>query len=122
MTTELATNHAADNSTLAKELQELRQWLESARGVIEKLTTRVYAQQGQWSFEEMTPAQIILTLLKGKSEPIALMDLRQEIERHGMSQAFGHKFNYFYILIRRLERTGKIVWEGDAIRMKGGSM
>ncbi len=91
MTTDFAMGKAADVGTLAEELQELRRRLESAQGIIDKLTTRIYTQQGQWALEEMTPSQIILTLLKGRSEPITLRDLRQEIERHGISQAFGHK-------------------------------
>lgn len=115
MITEQAADSAADISALAREIEELRRSLRVTDDVLEKLAAKLFIErQGQFLLEEMTPGQIILAVLKAKDEPMTLLELRGEIERQGLDHVFGHKYNYLYILIRRLERNERIVWDDDA--------
>ena len=70
---------------------------------------------------EMSPAEAILFYLEQIDGPISQAKLREHMNKCGYQmENFGEACRYFYTLLRRLERKGKIVREGDEVTLRRG--
>lgn len=81
---------------------------------------RVLAHQKEIR-EEMSPSEAILFYLEHYDGPISQSKLREHIYQCGYPmENFGEACRYFYTILRRLERKGKVVREGDEITLRKG--
>jgi len=81
---------------------------------------RVFAHKSE-IISEMSPAEAILFYLEQFDGPISQTKLREHMYRCGYPMDhFGEACRYFYTLLRRLERKGKIVREGDEVYLVRG--
>lgn len=68
---------------------------------------------------EMNPVSAVLAVIGEQSAPIAVRNLRAELEQRGYPmERFGKGAAYFYQVISRLEKAGKIEKHGDEISLK----
>lgn len=78
---------------------------------------RVMARQSTIQ-SEMAPSEAILFYLEQFDAPISQAKLREHMQECGYPMKhFGTACRYFYTLIRRLERKGKIFRDGDEVEM-----
>ena len=67
----------------------------------------------------MAPAEAILFYLEQFDGPISQAKLREHMYACGYDMDnFGEACRYFYTLLRRLERKGKILREGDEVSIR----
>ena len=70
---------------------------------------------------EMSPSEAIIFYLEQFDNPISQSKLREHMYHCGYPmEHFGEACRYFYTLLRRLERKGKIVREGDEVSLMRG--
>lgn len=68
---------------------------------------------------EMSPSEAIVFHLEQFDGPISQTKLREHMYACGYNmENFGEACRYFYTLLRRLERKGKIVREGDEVSLR----
>ena len=69
--------------------------------------------------DEMSPSEAIVYYLRQFDSPVSQQKLRERIYLSGYPMdRFGHACRYFYTLIRRLERKGKLTKDGDEVMWK----
>lgn len=69
---------------------------------------------------EMSPAEAIMFYLEKFDVPVSQARLKEHIYQCGYPmEHFGEACRYFYTLLRRLERKGKVVREGDEVMIAG---
>ena len=69
---------------------------------------------------EMSPAKAIMFYLEQFDAPVSQAKLKEHIYQCGYPMGnFGEACRYFYTLLRRLERKGKVVREGDEVMIVG---
>lgn len=67
--------------------------------------------------KSMRPSQVILFFAKVAGGPLTKSELRERVHASGYpDEKWGHQFSYFYTLVKRLKRTGKLIEEGGRIR------
>lgn len=70
---------------------------------------------------QMSPSEAILFYLEQFDGPISQAKLKEHIYECGYPMdSFGEAHRYFYTLLRRLERKGKILREGDEVSLMRG--
>jgi hypothetical protein len=70
---------------------------------------------------EMSPSEAILFYLEQLDGPISQAKLREHMYECGYQmENFGEAYRYFYTLLSRLERRGKVLREGDEVSLVRG--
>ena len=68
----------------------------------------------------MKPLQVIVHFLRQMDSPISQKALRELIIDEGYpAEKFGKNGVYFYVILDRLKKRGKLEKEGDEVRMLG---
>ena len=81
---------------------------------------RVFAHKSE-IVSEMSPSEAILFYLEQFDGPISQAKLREHMYEWGYKmENFGEACRYFYTLLRRLERKGKVMREGDEVSLMRG--
>lgn len=79
---------------------------------------RVFTHKSE-IISEMAPAEALLFYLEQFDAPISQAKLREHMYACGYNMDnFGEACRYFYTLLRRLERKGKIAREGDEVSLR----
>ena len=78
-----------------------------------------YSHSSSW-MEKMKPLQVIVHFLRQMDSPISQKALRELIIDEGYpAEKFGKNGVYFYVILDRLKKRGKLEKEGDEVRMLG---
>lgn len=68
--------------------------------------------------QKMKPPQVIVHFLKQQDSPISQRVLKKQILNEGYpAEKFGKNGVYFYVILDRLKKRGKLEKEGDEVRL-----
>ena len=66
----------------------------------------------------MNPPQVIVHFLSQLDRPISQKALKKQILNEGFpAEKFGKNGAYFYVILDRLKKRGKVEKEGDEVRL-----
>jgi len=113
-------NSILDLATLTKTLEEVIRQVQKDASQLASLRSQILALElGKSCASDLTPTEIVLSILKSKEGRATIKELRNEIMHMGVpTEKFGQRFGYFYKILERLEEGEKIERDGDAITMR----